>query len=67
MAKFNVQEFNMNEAQAFERGIITKIEEIKRSFDKIQASVDSCQDWWKGGSERAFIEHFSKTRAEMEA
>ncbi|MCL2635001.1 MAG: hypothetical protein FWD34_10895, partial [Oscillospiraceae bacterium] len=66
MQKHNVQEFNLTEARLFEQNIVGKIENVRHAFNKIQNTVESSREWWKGGSEREFINDFMRTRTEME-
>ena len=66
MAK-TTQRFNFDEAQKLEGKLNDEIGFIKDKLNKTQQKVGEVDQWWKGGSEKAFIENFASTKNEVVA
>ena len=59
-----IQKFDYGRATELQSKLANEIHEIEATLGKTKTMVDSCQEWWKGGSEKAFIEDFDETKKE---
>lgn len=56
------QEFNFNEADTLKTTLKNEIDKIKSDLGRMEKKVESVTNWWKGGSEEAFIGNFKHTK-----
>jgi uncharacterized protein YukE len=66
MADGSTLQFDYDKARELETKLVKEIENIKIALDKVNKLVESCREWWKGGSEEAFIRNFMTTRKDVE-
>ncbi|MCL2048455.1 MAG: hypothetical protein FWG87_06980 [Defluviitaleaceae bacterium] len=60
-----VQQFDFGKATELESKIKNEINAINDTLNKTQTMVETCREWWKGGSEEGFIGNFSKTKKDV--
>ena len=60
------KKFTVADAQALQRKLTGRIEDINGRLRSTQQKVEGVREWWKGGSEQGFIENFERTKTETE-
>jgi uncharacterized protein YukE len=62
----NIQQFDYERARALEGELVSEIESINETLNRIQTTrVETVREWWRGGSEEAFIRNFESTKREV--
>ena len=59
------QAFDFGRASDLRNQIKNKINDIDTTLNQISTTVESCREWWKGGSEEGFIKNFDSTKKKI--
>ena len=59
------QRFDFDRAADLQSKLKGEISAIIDTLNKTQNMVEGVREWWKGGSEEAFIRNFEKTKKEV--
>ena len=65
MSRRQTQQFDFAQASALESSLRNDVSYMNDALDRIKTTVETCREWWKGGSEQAFIDNFASTKKEI--
>jgi uncharacterized protein YukE len=61
----NLQYFGFNEAQSLRTTLVKELDGINAALDNVKKVAETSKEWWKGGSEEAFIANLDKTKKDV--
>ncbi|GHU50695.1 hypothetical protein AGMMS49975_02240 [Clostridia bacterium] len=59
------QQFDFSKATELQGKLKNEISSITDTLNKTQTMVEGVREWWKGGSEEAFIKNFENTKKDV--